>query len=63
MSTKLYSAYAVWFRRAVVFSASGSFAQDEQTGETLPLEEKGGVYMLKLWVKAHGFSGQARLRL
>ena len=47
----------------VVFSASGSFVQDEQTGETMPLEEKGGMYMLKLWVEAQGFSGQAGLPL
>ena len=32
----------------VVFSASGSFVQDEQTGERMPLEEKGGMFMLKL---------------
>ena len=47
----------------VVFSASGSFVQDEQTGETMPLEEKGGAYMLKLWAEAQGFSGQAGLPL
>ena len=39
----------------VVFSASGSFVQDEQTGETMELVEKGGMYMLRLWVKAQGF--------
>ena len=47
----------------VVFSASGSFVRDEQTGETMPLEEKGGMYMLKLWVKARGFSGRAAMAL
>ena len=47
----------------VVFSTSGRFAQDEQTGETMPLEEKGGTYMLKLWMKAQGFSGHAGLPL
>ena len=41
----------------VVFSASGSFVQDGQTVERMPLEETGGMYMLKLWVKAQGFSG------
>jgi len=41
----------------VVFSASGSFVQDEQTGETMELVEKGGMYMLRLWVKAQGFGG------
>ena len=40
-----------------VFAASGSYVQDEQTGETMELEEKGGMYMLKLWVEAQGFSG------
>jgi len=42
----------------VVFAASGSYVEDEQTGETMELVEKGGVYMLKLWAKAQGFSGQ-----
>ena len=46
----------------VVFSASGSFVHDEQTGERIPLEEKGGMYMLKLWVKAQGFSGPEETR-
>ena len=41
----------------VVFSASGSFVQDEQTGETMELVEKGGMYMLRLWVKAQSFGG------
>ena len=40
----------------VAFAASGSYVQDERTGETMELEEKGGVYMLKLWAKAPGFS-------
>jgi len=44
----------------VVFSAHGSFVQDEETGERMPLEEKGGMYMLKLWVKS-SFSGQDHL--
>ena len=41
----------------VVFSASGSFVQDEQTGDTMELVEKGGMYMLRLWVKPQGFGG------
>jgi len=41
----------------VVFSVHGSFVEDEETGERMPLEERGGMYMLKLWVKS-GFSGQ-----
>ena len=54
---------AVQAGNRVVFSASGSFVQDEQTGERMPLEEKGGMYMLKLWVKAQGFSGRAAVAL
>ena len=46
----------------VVFAASGSYVQDEHTGETMDLEEKGGMYMLKLWVKAQGFSGPEETR-
>ena len=41
----------------VVISASGSFVQDEQTSETMGLVEKGGMYMLRLRVKAQGFGG------
>ena len=43
--------------RVVFAAASGSYVEDEQTGETMELVEKGGMYMLKLWVKAQGFSG------
>ena len=45
----------------VVFSSQGSFIQDEGIGEKMPLEEKEGMYMLKLWVKAQGFSGPEHL--
>ena len=41
----------------VAFAASGSYVEDEQTGETMELVEKGGMYKLKLWAKAQGFSG------
>ena len=41
----------------VVFASSGSYVEDEPVGEIMELVEKGGVYMLKLWVKAQGFSG------
>jgi len=41
----------------VVFASSGSYVEDETAGETMELIEKGGMYMLKLWVKAQGFSG------
>ena len=41
----------------VVFASSGSYVEGETAGETMELVEKGGMYMLKLWVKAQGFSG------
>ena len=44
----------------VVFSVHGSFVADEETGERMPLEETGGMYMLKLWVKS-SFSWQDQL--
>ena len=43
----------------VVFAASGSYIEDETSGEVMPLKEQGGMYMLKLWVKAQGFGGHA----
>jgi len=43
----------------VVFAASGSYIEDEASGEVMPLQEKGGMYMLRLWVKAQGFGGPA----
>ena len=43
----------------VVFAASGSYVQDETSGEIMALTEKGGMYMLTLWVKAQGFGGSA----
>ena len=46
----------------VVVAASGSYVQGEHTGKTMALEEKGGMYMLKLWVKAQGFSGPDETR-
>ena len=46
----------------VVLAASGSYVQDEHTGETTDLDEKGGMYMLKLWVKAQGFTGPEETR-
>ena len=41
----------------VVFAASGSYVQDETSGETMELVEKGGMYMLRLWAKTQGFGG------
>ena len=43
----------------VAFAASGSYIEDAASGEVMPLKEQGGMYMLKLWVKAQGFGGQA----
>ena len=43
----------------VVFAASGSYIEDEASDEVMPLQEKGGVYMLRLWVKTQGFGGPA----
>ena len=43
----------------VVFSKSGSAVEDEHTGETIPLREQGGMYMLKLWIRKHSFQRQA----
>ena len=43
----------------MVFAASGSYVQDETSGETMELVEKGGMYMLRLWAKAQGFGGPA----
>ena len=41
----------------VAFASSGSYVEDETAGETMELVEKGGMYTLKLWVKAQGSSG------
>ena len=35
----------------VVFSKNGSYIEDNETYEKIPLREAGGMYMLKLWVK------------
>ena len=43
----------------VVFDPAGSYIEDIASGERLPLKERGGMYMLKLWVK-QGFQGQAQ---
>ena len=44
----------------VVFAAAGSYIEDEAGGEIMPLTEKGGMYMIRLWVKAQGFGGPAK---
>ena len=43
----------------VVFSRAGSYVEDENTGERIPLREQGGMYMLKLWVKNQSFQRPA----
>ena len=35
----------------VVFAQECSYVEDQQTVEKMYLQEKGGMYMLKLWVK------------
>jgi len=35
----------------VVFDDAGSYIEDKQTGERMYLEERAGMYMLKLWVQ------------
>ena len=41
----------------VVFAASGSYVEDEQTGETMELVEKRRAVHVEALVKAQGFSG------
>ena len=43
----------------VGFAASGSYIEDGTSGETMPLTEKGGMYMLRLWARAKSFGGPA----
>ena len=35
----------------VVFHPEGSYIQDLETLETIELSERGGMYMMKTWVK------------
>ena len=39
----------------VVFDGSGSYIEDKASGERMWLQEKGGMFMLKMWVKNDGF--------
>ena len=39
----------------VVFEREGSYVEDEVTGEKMWLQEKGGMYMLKMWVRNEDF--------
>ena len=42
----------------VVFDSNGSYIEDKRTGETMALQERNGMYMLKLWTK-RVFRGRA----
>ena len=37
----------------VVFDSDGSYVVHKETGEWIPLGERGGVYTLKMWVPRH----------
>ena len=39
----------------VVFDSQNSYIEDRDTKEKMWLQEKGGMYMLKLWVRGEGF--------
>ena len=42
----------------VVFSKDSSYIYDEATGEVMNLEERNGMYLLKLWIRSSsGFQG------
>ena len=34
----------------VVFDSAGSYIEHKHSGEWTPLEERGGIYVLKMWV-------------
>ena len=42
----------------VVFDPNGSYIENLETGEKMNMQEKGGMYVLKLWVH-RSFQGQA----
>ena len=39
----------------VVFDGNGSYIEDKASGERMWLQEKGGMFMLKMWVRNEGF--------
>ena len=39
----------------VVFDSAGSYIENKSSGERSWLQEKNGMYMLRLWVKKEGF--------
>ena len=36
----------------VVFTKNGSYIEDDRTGERMHMEERNGMYMLKLWTRS-----------
>ena len=42
----------------VVFDDDGSYIEDKETGELIPLHRRGSLYVMKLWVKDAGFARQ-----
>ena len=42
----------------VVFEKGWSYIENVKSGEKTWLEEKGGMFMLKVWVPGEGFAGQ-----
>ena len=49
--------------RNVVFEKGGSYIENTSSGEWIPLEEKNGNYILRLWIhknQAHPFGRQAQ---
>ena len=41
----------------VVFTKKGSYIEDDHTRERMHMEEKNGMYMLKLWTRSENASG------
>ena len=39
----------------VVFDPTGSYIEDCQTREKMRMEEKNGLYLMKVWTKTSGF--------
>ena len=44
----------------VVFEEGFGYIEDKTTGERMYMEEKEGLYVMKLWVPAGGFSRQGQ---
>ena len=39
----------------VVFDSCGSYIEDKETGEVMSMQENGGMFLLKLWVRNASF--------